>query len=134
MPTIITVTFNPAIDKSTSVPVLIPEKKLKCALPVYEPGGGGINVARAIKKLGGKAVAVYLAGGYSGKTFTQLLTDELVDSIVTETIDNTRENIVVLETASNQQYRFGMPHLRFYPMHPERLHVKAEMLPAVADL
>ncbi len=109
MSAIITVTFNPAIDKSTSVPVLIPEKKLKCALPVYEPGGGGINVARAIKKLGGEATAVYLAGGYSGKTFTQLLTDELVDSIVTETIDNTRENIVVLETASNQQYRFGMP-------------------------
>ncbi len=109
MPTIITVTFNPAIDKSTSVPVLIPEKKLKCALPVYEPGGGGINVARAIKKLGGKAVAVYLAGGYSGKTFTQLLTDELVDSIVTETRESTRENLIVLETASNQQYRFGMP-------------------------
>ena len=109
MPEIITVTFNPAIDKSTSVPVLIAEKKLNCALPVYEPGGGGINVARAIKKLGGEAVAVYLAGGYSGKTFTQLLTDELVESIVTETKENTRENLVVLETASNQQYRFGMP-------------------------
>ena len=108
MPTIITVTFNPAIDKSTSVPVLIPEKKLNCALPVYEPGGGGINVARAIKKLGGEATAVYLAGGYSGKTFTQLLTDGLVESIVTETRESTRENLIVLETASNQQYRFGM--------------------------
>lgn len=42
-------------------------------------------------------------------TFTQLLADESVDSIVTETIDNTRENVVVLEVASNQQYRFGMP-------------------------
>ena len=109
MSAIITVTFNPAIDKSTSVPVLIPEKKLNCALPVYEPGGGGINVARAIKKLGREATAVYLAGGYSGKTFTQLLTDELVDSIVTETRESTRENLIVLETASNQQYRFGMP-------------------------
>ena len=109
MPVIITVSFNPAIDKSTSVPVLIAEKKLNCALPVYEPGGGGINVARAIKKLGGEAVAVYLAGGYTGKTFTQLLTGEAVESIVTETKENTRENLVVLETASNQQYRFGMP-------------------------
>ena len=109
MPTIITVTFNPAIDKSTSVAVLIPEKKLNCALPVYEPGGGGINVARAIKKLGGEATAVYLAGGYSGKTFSQLLTDELVESIVTETRESTRENLIVLENASNQQFRFGMP-------------------------
>jgi 6-phosphofructokinase 2 len=46
------------MDKSTTVPELIPEKKLRCREPKLEPGGGGINVARAIKKLGGKAVAV----------------------------------------------------------------------------
>jgi len=70
MANIITITFNPAIDKSTTVPALMPEKKLKCSDPVYEPGGGGINVARAIKKLGGEATAIYLAGGYTGKMFT----------------------------------------------------------------
>lgn len=66
MPGIVTITFNPAIDKSTVVPALAPEKKLKCRAPVFEPGGGGVNVARAICKLGGSATAVYLAGGYSG--------------------------------------------------------------------
>jgi len=109
MPSIITITFNPAIDKSTSVSALIPEKKLKCTEPVYEPGGGGINVARAIKKLGGEATAVYLAGGYTGKAFSELLIKESVHSIVIETAESTRENLVVAETASNQQYRFGMP-------------------------
>lgn len=109
MPSIITITFNPAIDKSTSVAALIPEKKLKCTEPVYEPGGGGINVARAIKKLGGEATAVYLAGGYTGKAFSELLIKESVHSIVIETAESTRENLVVAETASNQQYRFGMP-------------------------
>ncbi|MDZ4807292.1 MAG: 1-phosphofructokinase family hexose kinase [Bacteroidota bacterium] len=109
MPSIITITFNPAIDKSTSVAALIPEKKLKCTEPVYEPGGGGINVARAIKKLGGEATAVYLAGGYTGKAFSELLIKESVQSIVIETAESTRENLVVAETASNQQYRFGMP-------------------------
>ena len=109
MPSFITITFNPAIDKSTSVAALIPEKKLKCAEPVYEPGGGGINVARAIKKLGGEATAVYLAGGYTGKAFTELLTNESVATIVIETAESTRENLIVAETASNQQYRFGMP-------------------------
>jgi len=109
MPSIITVTFNPAIDKSTTVPVLIPEKKLRCTAPVFEPGGGGVNVSRAIKKLGGHSVALYLAGGHTGKLFTRLLLEEGVDSIVTETDEYTRENLEVLETASNQQYRFGMP-------------------------
>lgn len=109
MSKIITVTFNPAIDKSTTVPALIPEKKLKCSQPVYEPGGGGINVARAIRKLGGNATAIYLAGGYTGKAFTELLKKEGIDSIVSEIKENTRENLIVLETSTNQQYRFGMP-------------------------
>jgi 6-phosphofructokinase 2 len=67
MSQIVTVTFNPCIDKSATVPQLIAEKKLSCSEPRFEPGGGGINVARAIKKLGGEATAIYPAGGYSGK-------------------------------------------------------------------
>ena len=109
MPKIITVTFNPAIDKSTTVPVLMPEKKLRCGDPVFEPGGGGINVARAIKKLGGVATAFYLAGGYAGQAFVDLLKAEGVESVVTPIAGNTRENFIVLESASGQQYRFGMP-------------------------
>lgn len=131
MPAIITVTFNPAIDKSTSVPVLIPEKKLKCAAPVFEPGGGGINVARAVKKLGGEAVAVYLAGGYTGKAFTQLLMDEGVESIITETRENTRENLVVLEKASNQQYRFGMPGPKIAASEWQECLTRIENIPGV---
>jgi len=67
MSKIVTITFNPCIDKSATVPQLIPGKKLSCSEPDFEPGGGGINVARAIKKLGGEALAIYPSGGYSGK-------------------------------------------------------------------
>jgi 6-phosphofructokinase 2 len=109
MPAIVTITFNPAIDKSTTISTLIPEKKLKCTLPVFEPGGGGINVARAIKKLGGNATAIYFAGGYSGKFLTQLLKQENIHSIVIKTAHHSRENLIVLDISSNLQYRFGMP-------------------------
>ena len=109
MATIITITFNPAIDKSTTVPQLIAEKKLHCTYPVYEPGGGGINVARAIKRLGGNATAIYLEGGYSGKIFTELLRKEKIDIIPIRTIGVTRENLVVKEVSTNKQFRFGMP-------------------------
>lgn len=109
MPSIVTITFNPAIDKSTTISALIPEKKLKCTDPVFEPGGGGINVARAIKKLGGTATAIYFAGGYSGKFLTQLLDKEAIPSIVIESQNHTRENLIVRDLSSGQQYRFGMP-------------------------
>jgi 6-phosphofructokinase 2 len=109
MPSIVTLTFSPCIDKSTTIPELIAEKKLRCARPKLEPGGGGINVARAIKKLGGEAIAVYPAGGYTGKFFNHLLQQDQVASIVIETKNETRENIIVREESTNRQYRFGMP-------------------------
>jgi 6-phosphofructokinase 2 len=109
MSAIVTITFNPAIDKSSTVEALIPEKKMHCTSPFYEPGGGGINVSRAIKKLGGQSTAIYLAGGQSGKTFTFLLSQQKVKSVLIKTKENTRENLMVLETSTKKQFRFGMP-------------------------
>jgi 6-phosphofructokinase 2 len=109
MPSIITITFSPCIDKSTSVASLVPEKKLRCKPPKLEPGGGGINVARAIKKLGGEATAIFPSGGYTGNYFNHLLVEEGVPSVIIETANETRENIIILDESSNNQYRFGMP-------------------------
>jgi 6-phosphofructokinase 2 len=82
MSQILTITFNPCIDKSATVPQLLPEKKLTCSEPHFEPGGGGVNVARAIKKLGGEATAIYPAGGYTGNFFNKLLAKEKIPSII----------------------------------------------------
>lgn len=109
MSKIVTITFSPCIDKSTSVSSLIPDKKLRCTAPKLEPGGGGVNVARAIKKLGGEAIAIFPSGGYTGRFFNHLLELEHVPSIIIETTNETRENIIVLDEATNNQYRFGMP-------------------------
>ncbi len=109
MASIVTVTFSPCIDKSTSINTLVPEKKLHCSTPWLEPGGGGINVARVIHKLGGDVIAVFPSGGYTGKYFNHLLEKENVPSIIIETKNETRENIIVLDKSSNNQYRFGMP-------------------------
>ncbi len=109
MSNITTVTFNPAIDKSVVIPALAPEKKLICSTPVFEPGGGGVNVARAIKKLDGTATAVYMAGGYSGSFFNALLDREAVPFIMVPISSHTRENLIVLDKSTGLQYRFGMP-------------------------
>jgi 6-phosphofructokinase 2 len=106
---IITLTFNPCIDKTSSVERVIADKKLKCSPPVFEPGGGGLNVARAIRKLGGDVVAIYPSGGYSGKFLNELLARESVPAINIETAMHTRENLIVVDRCENKQYRFGMP-------------------------
>lgn len=67
MDLVVTLTMNPAIDTSTSVSTVAAEHKLRCAAPRHDPGGGGVNVARAISQLGGRALAVYTAGGVNGQ-------------------------------------------------------------------
>jgi 6-phosphofructokinase 2 len=109
MSSIVTITFSPCIDKSTTVDSLVPEKKLTCSSPVLEPGGGGINVARALRKLGEEAIAVFPSGGYTGKFFNHLLQLEDIPCAVVDCKNETRENIIILDQSSGKQYRFGMP-------------------------
>jgi 6-phosphofructokinase 2 len=109
MEKIVTLTLNPAIDKSTSVKAIVPDKKLRCAAPKFEPGGGGVNVSRALKRLDTTSSAMYLAGGYSGKFYEELLNKEGINSIVVPIESPTRENMIVVDESANLQYRFGMP-------------------------
>lgn len=109
MVSILTVTFSPCIDKSSTTPFLLPVKKLRCTHPRIEPGGGGINVAKAITRLGGNVLAVYPAGGYTGKALNNLMKSQGIPTHFVETGVETRENVVILETSNNNQYRFVMP-------------------------
>ncbi len=108
MAKIITLTLNPAIDKTTYTAKVVPEKKLSCTHPVYHPGGGGINVSRALAHLGCHSTPVYLAGGNTGIHFQQLLAQEFIGSIAIPIEGNTRTNLTVVEETSGLQFRFGM--------------------------
>ncbi len=109
MKSIYTLTLSPALDKSTSVDHVVAEHKLRCDEAKFEAGGGGINVSRAIKKVGGDSVAVYTKGGPTGDLLQKLLNLEHINQIPVECKNWTRENFVVVETSTNQQFRFGMP-------------------------
>lgn len=109
MKKIVTLTLNPAVDKSSSIQRVLAEHKLRCDQPNFEPGGGGINVSRAIKKLGGESVAVFPKGGPTGELLEMLLNKEGITIDSVELKEWTRENFIVVEKETNHQYRFGMP-------------------------
>ena len=106
---ILTITLNPAIDVSTTTGKLLPEKKLRCTPPAIEPGGGGINISKAIKELKGDTVALFPAGGLNGVRLKEMLTSADIPVSVIATKGETRENVTVTDTSTNQQYRFVMP-------------------------
>ena len=108
---IITLTVNPAIDVSTSVGKVVPIRKLRCATARHDPGGGGINAARVIRRLGGDVLAVYTAGGPTGLLLRRLVEREGLRDVVVEVAQDTRQDFTVAEDESGQQYRFVLPGL-----------------------
>jgi 6-phosphofructokinase 2 len=109
MPRILTVTLNPAVDLSTSTPNVQPTHKLRCRAPVFHPGGGGINVARVIQRLGADCAALFTVGGATGVQLAQLVADEGVSAITVSIAQPTRESIAVVDEARKDEYRFVMP-------------------------
>lgn len=109
MKRIITLTLSPTIDKSTTVDRVVAEQKLQCAEPIFEPGGGGINVSRGLMRLGQPSVAVFPAGGLTGKHLVELLAEENIEQAAILTKYPTRENFIVVNRTTNEQFRFGMP-------------------------
>ncbi len=109
MPAVVTLTLNPAVDKNVSVEQVVAERKLRCDQPEYHPGGGGLNVARAVAELGGDVSAYWACGGAIGEMLEELLDEEGIVHHPFGIDAMTRENLVVFERSSGQQYRFGTP-------------------------
>lgn len=106
---ILTITLNPAIDLSTTTDQVEPDRKLRCARATVDPGGGGINVSRAIHILGGQSRALVALGGHNGDKLCHLLTDEGIAYLPFRTTGETRQSLAVTDDATGQQYRFVMP-------------------------
>ncbi len=109
MSSIVTLTINPSLDIASETDRLLPGDKLRSSQPLYHAGGGGINVARAIRLLGGQATAVFPAGGTSGALIVDLLRRERVRCDVIPIKGATRENVHIDERETGRQFRFVMP-------------------------
>jgi 6-phosphofructokinase 2 len=106
MKAIVTLTMNPALDVSTAVERVVSTHKLRCGPARVDPGGGGVNVARVVHRLGGEARALYAAGGPTGHAYRQLVEAEGVSGVAIAIEGSTRQDFTVDETESGEQYRF----------------------------
>jgi 6-phosphofructokinase 2 len=106
---IVTITINPAVDIFVSTARVEPTRKMRTSAPKRDPGGGGINVARAAFRLGGKVTAIYPASGAIGRLLTRLLEREGIVSVVTPSHAETRENFTAYEDETGEQFRFVLP-------------------------
>lgn len=134
MSSIITLTMNPAIDLSTSVARVVPTHKLRCASAGRDPGGGGINVARVVSRLGGPVTAVYPTGEISGQLLQRLVESEGVSSATFAVSEETRLNVTVLEDESGDEYRFVLPGASLAPPEWQQGLDMLDRLPEQPDI
>ncbi len=106
---ILTLTLNPALDMATGVPEIIAGQKLRCTDPLLDPGGGGLNVSRAIRALGGDSLALVAIGGLTGDRLAGLIREAGVTFLAILGPGETRLSLTVTEEQTGKQYRFMLP-------------------------
>ncbi len=109
MTDILTITMNPALDVLTSIDKVSDTHKMRCGAVLKHPGGGGVNVARVLHRLGSNCVALYLAGGVTGERHHKLMTTEKVRCHVMPIAEETRESFSAHELSSGHDFRFVLP-------------------------
>jgi|APCry1669188910_1035180.scaffolds.fasta_scaffold03124_6 6-phosphofructokinase 2 len=109
MTDILTITMNPALDVLTSIDKVSDTHKMRCGAVLKHPGGGGVNVARVLHRLGANCVALYLAGGVTGERHHKLMSAEKVRCHVMPIAEETRESFSAHELSSGHDFRFVLP-------------------------
>lgn len=105
MQKILTVTLNPALDLFTAVERMQAGRKLRCTGARFDPGGGGVNVSRLIRRFGGRSTSFVALGGPTGERLRTLMRDEELDLTEFAIRGDTRQNITVDDTSRERHYR-----------------------------
>lgn len=142
---VLCLTMNPAVDLATETERVVPTHKLRCGDTLHDAGGGGINVARVLTRLGGQCTALCPTGGSSGQWLERRMRDEGLSGVFLPIADETRVSFTVHEHSTGAEYRFVMPgphltdsewqacldHLAQLPDFPELLVASGSLPPGV---
>ena len=100
---IVTVTLNTAIDKTLSVPNFRLGRRHRTVEQTTMPGGKGVNVARVLKTLGAPVIATGFAGGATGTSIVEALTDEAILNDFVRIREESRTNTAVIDPTTGEQ-------------------------------
>jgi 6-phosphofructokinase 2 len=104
---IVTLTLNPSVDVACEAEAVRPIRKTRTFIKALDPGGGGVNVSRVVRELGGDTLAVVTVGaGAAGSFLVELLTAAGVPYRAVPIRGRTRITQVVQDLASGLEYRF----------------------------
>lgn len=106
---IVTFTMNPAVDVFGETDRIYDDSKTRCRQRAVEPGGGGINVARNIHRMGFPTLAVFPAGGLHGEQLQQLLQNDQQPFIAVPIQGQSRQNLAITDLSRKVMHHFVFP-------------------------
>ncbi|GAB4537908.1 MAG: 1-phosphofructokinase [Anaerolineae bacterium] len=131
---IITVTLNPTLDKTLSVPKLEPGKVHRAQILREDLGGKGINVSRALQALGiPSQLTGFMAGG-TGQIMQTRLRAAGFDIHFVEVEGETRRNITLLDETSGQYTKINEPGPGVKPEHLTALQAQIDQMTRPGDM
>ncbi len=107
LPPIVTLTLNPCVDVSYDIPHLIEDQKVHATATRYDPGGNGINVARALKRLHVPAHACCVVAGEIGELLERLVAHELDHPHCQRIEGETRINVTLQQQEPRAQFEIS---------------------------
>jgi 1-phosphofructokinase len=117
---IVTLTPNPSVDRTVEVDAVVRGEVARARGGRVDPGGKGVNIARALAAHGYPTIAVLPSGGWEGEHLAKLLTDEGINSKQVPIAGSTRANISVAEPDGTVT-KFNEPGPQLSPIEIEEL-------------
>jgi 1-phosphofructokinase family hexose kinase len=131
---IITVTLNPTLDKTLSVPRLEPGAVHRARIVRQDLGGKGINVSRALRAIGIDSRIIGFIGGRTGQAMQSGLLAASFDVNFVEVEGETRQNITLLDEASGQYTKINEPGPSISPRHIAAFRALVDQMARPGDL
>jgi 1-phosphofructokinase len=131
---IITVTLNPTLDKTLSVPRLQPGAVHRAQVLREDLGGKGVNVSRALRALGIASRIVGFIGGRTGQAMQSGLLAAGFDVHFIDVGGETRQNLTLLDEASGQYTKINEAGPTVGPHHVTALQIQVEQMARAGDL
>jgi 6-phosphofructokinase 2 len=104
LPPFVTLTLNPCVDVGYDIPHLIEDQKVHASANRYDPGGNGINVARAFARLHAPAHACCVVAGEIGDLLERLVAHELDHPHCLRIEGETRINVTLQQREPRAQF------------------------------
>ena len=121
---IVTVTLNPAVDKSLTVPRFEVGKTNRGEVGRTDAGGKGINVAKAVKQFGAEVCALGFVAGSNGRFILEALAASGIPADFCDVPGETRVNLKIHDPVYGTETELNEPGFQVFPEHLQAMKEK----------